>query len=132
MKFAMADPADGYMIGAYSRSGIVVGEQRFHRSLIVLPRQIIPDWRPRSFEHLELSDFAQLLELAPDLVVLGTGQQQRFPSPLIHHSLVSAGIGLEVMNTPAACRTYNILVAEGRQVAAALVLEETASTGLSQ
>ena len=61
-------------------------------------------------------------KVKPDLVILGTGNQQRFPPPKLYQSLVFAGIGLEIMTTPAACRTYNILVSEGRMVAAALIL----------
>ena len=123
MKFALADSTDGYLIRAYSEKELVIGERRFSRSLVLLPDRIIPDWRPESFQQLMAEDFEPLVELRPDLVLLGTGRRQAFPSPALYRSLVSSGIGLEIMTTPAACRTYNILVAEGRRVSAALILD---------
>jgi len=101
----------------------LIGERRFNRSLVLLPDRIIPDWRPDSFQQLTAGDFESLVELRPDLVLLGTGRCQAFPSPALYRSLVSSGIGLEIMTTPAACRTYNILVGEGRRVTAALILD---------
>ena len=123
MKFALADSTDGYLIRAYSEKELVIGERRFNRSLVLLPDRIIPDWRPDSFQQLTAEDFESLVELHPDLVLLGTGQYQAFPPPALYRSLVNSGIGLEIMTTPAACRTYNILVAEGRRVTAALILD---------
>jgi uncharacterized protein len=122
MKFALADPADGYAINAYGDDGVVINGRRFDRSLVLMPRQIIEGWQPKSFEELVTSHFRQLAELAPDLVLLGTGRRQQFPSPHLYQALISSGIGLEVMSTAAACRTYNILMSEGRTVAAALLL----------
>jgi uncharacterized protein len=122
MKFAIADPADGYIINAYSEEEVVINGQRFDHSLVLMPQRIIKGWPPRSFEELVAGNFQQLAELDPDLVLLGTGSRQYFPSPPLYRALISAGIGLEVMTTPAACRTYNILMAEGRTVAAALLL----------
>ncbi len=122
MKFALADPSDGYLIHAYDKGVLVIGEQRFRQNLLLLPDRIIPDWRPASFDDLQSDDFIQLQALNPDLVLLGTGEIQRFPPPALYSNLIGAGIGLEVMTTPAACRTYNILVGEGRRVAAALIV----------
>jgi uncharacterized protein len=122
MKFSLADPNDGYTIHAYSNTELVVGELRFTSSIIILPDRIISDWPIRAMEQLQTSDFEALLELKPDLVLLGTGERQLFPSQDGYRCLTGAGIGLEIMNTPAACRTYNILVGEGRRVAAALIL----------
>jgi uncharacterized protein len=122
MKFSVADPGDGYTIHAYSNTELVVGELHFDSSIIVLPDQIISDWSVHSMEQLKASDFEALLALKTDLVLLGTGGRQQFPPPGIYRCLSDAGIGLEIMTTPAACRTYNILVAEDRNVAAALIL----------
>jgi uncharacterized protein len=80
------------------------------------------DWPPASFEALTAAHLQSLLALKPEIVLLGTGELQRFPRPDIIRPLVEAGIGVEVMTVPAACRTYNILVAEERRVAAALLL----------
>lgn len=122
MKFSLADPGDGYTIHAYSNTELVVGELRFDSSIIILPDRIIADWAARALEQLQTSDFEILLELKPDLVLLGTGERQQFPPADRYSCLTNAGIGLEIMTTPAACRTYNILMSEGRRVAAALIL----------
>lgn len=121
MKFALADPTDGYLIHAYDEQRILIGDRAFRRSLILLRDRIIDDWRPRHFDQLEAGDLDILESLQPDLVLLGTGDRQRFPAASLYHTLIDAGIGLEVMTTPAACRTYNILAGEGRRVAAALL-----------
>ena len=78
-------------------------------------------WRATDFDHLEAADFAELAGLGADIVLLGTGARQRFPHPKLTASLGAARIALEVMDLKAACRTYNILVAEARKVALALV-----------
>jgi uncharacterized protein len=76
-----------------------------------------------SFEGLEPSHFAQMVDLKPELILIGTGNKQRFPSPELLKTLISAKIGFEIMDSQAACRTYNILVGEGRQVLLALIVE---------
>ncbi|MCB1849620.1 MAG: Mth938-like domain-containing protein [Gammaproteobacteria bacterium] len=122
MKFSLADPGDGYTIHAYSSTELVVGEKHFHSSIILVPDHIISDWSPRTPDELQTADFEILLGLNPDLALLGTGARQRFPPHPTYRCLTGAGIGLEIMTTAAACRTYNILVSEGRRVAAALIL----------
>lgn len=122
MKFALADPSAGYTISNYSEAGIVIGPGIYRSSLIVMPDRIIAPWGAAALTALEASDFVLLEELKPDLVLLGTGERQQFPSPALYQNLIATGIGVEVMSTPAACRTYNILLTEGRRVAAALLL----------
>jgi uncharacterized protein len=90
--------------------------------LIVTPDQVEP-WAVASFESMDVATFEQLRELRSEVVLLGTGIRQRFPNPRLTRALTDAHIGLEVMDTQAACRTYNILVGEGRRVAAALFVE---------
>lgn len=107
---------------AYGAGYVSINGQRFERSLIVLPDRILSDWAPASFDALAPGHLDALVEIAPEVVLLGTGAQLRFPRPEITRALVEARIGLEVMDAQAACRTFNILVAEGRQVAAALLL----------
>ena len=87
---------------------------------MLTPGRVDP-WSVTSFEGLAESDFESLRALDPEVVLLGTGARQRFPHPRLSRVLADARIGLEVMNTPAACRTYNILMAEGRKVVAALM-----------
>jgi uncharacterized protein len=121
MKFSVADQSIGNIIQAYTDESVVVNGVKFTRSLVIMAERIIPDWKPESFEGLTEADFVSILEMRPDLVVLGTGPKQQFPMPALYQSLTNAGIGVEVMNTPAACRTYNILTSEGRKVIAALL-----------
>lgn len=121
MKFSIADQSDGNTIHAYTEESVVVNGVTFSSSLVVMADRVIPDWRPESFQSLSEEDFAAFVGLRPDLVVLGTGQQQRFPDPRLYRALIEAGIGVEVMTTAAACRTYNILTSEGRRVIGALL-----------
>lgn len=122
MKFSLADPADGYTVHAYSRTEIVVGEQRFTSSLILAPDRVVPDWGPETHDQITASALQAILDMKPDLILLGTGENQHFPSAEIYRAASEARLGLEVMTTPAACRTYNILASEGRRVVAALLL----------
>ena len=75
------------------------------------------------FEELEAGHFAQMVDFKPELVLIGTGSRQRFPKPELLKPLITAKIGFEIMDSQAACRTYNILVGEGRQVLLALLVE---------
>ena len=100
---------------------VQVNENRHAAPLIVLAQQLITTWTPRSFDELGVEHFAALVELGVEIILLGTGAKQRFPHPRLTQALMQKRIGLEVMDTGAACRTYNILVGEGRSVAAALL-----------
>ncbi|MEJ1356442.1 MAG: Mth938-like domain-containing protein [Candidatus Sedimenticola sp. (ex Thyasira tokunagai)] len=123
MKFSLADPSLGNTIHSYSERGVVIDSNIYDSSVIVLPDKIIAPWGPTSLKTVEMSDFSILDGLNPDLVILGTGERQQFLSPALYQSLIRAGIGVEIMTTPAACRTYNILLSEGRRAAAALLLK---------
>jgi len=112
------------LIRIYTAGQITVNQDSYTRSLIVLPRQIIADWPPQAFEELAEAHLETLVALSPELLILGTGRQQRFPRTELLAPLAAAGIGWEVMDTGAACRTYNILMGEGRNVAAALLMIE--------
>ncbi|MGH8717233.1 MAG: Mth938-like domain-containing protein [Burkholderiales bacterium] len=107
----------------YGLGYVMVNNVRHEKNIIVLPESLM-QWDVAAFEALSGRDFEFLANLAPEIVLLGTGSDLRFPHPSLSQSLANARIGLEVMNTPAACRTYNILMAEGRKVAAALLLRE--------
>ncbi len=96
---------------------------RVVRGSVIITRDIVIDgWRPGAPEVLTLQDFEGLLTLSPDVVLLGTGSRQRMPPPALYAAFASRGIGLEVMDNRAACRTYNVLLGEFRNVAVALVL----------
>jgi uncharacterized protein len=106
----------------YGAGYVTVNGMRYERSLVVLPTRIVTDWPATTFEALEASQLAPLAALGVEVVLLGTGASLRFPRPEITRPLVEARVGLEIMDVPAACRTYNILMAEERKVAAALLL----------
>jgi len=89
-------------------------------SLIVTPEQVLP-WDAAAFDALEEAHFGVFLEMGLEVLLLGTGPRQRFPHPRLTRALAARRVGIEVMDLQAACRTYNILVAEGRRVAAALL-----------
>jgi len=106
----------------YGDGYVLVNGERREASLIVLPERIL-DWPVGAFAELAEAHFAQIAELGPEVVLLGTGARQRFPQARLTAPLARAGVGLEVMDVQAACRTYNILMAEDRRVVAALLLE---------
>jgi len=109
-------------VTAYGPGFIEINKVRHTSAVLLTPDRVDP-WAVVSFEALAEPDFERLCALNPEVALLGTGSRQRFPHPRLSRALNEARIGLEVMTTAAACRTYNILMAEGRKVAAALLLE---------
>lgn len=107
---------------AHGPGYIEVNRVRHECNLLVLPATLTESWSTASFDTLTVADFEFLATLKTDILLLGTGARLRFPPGPFMRPLADAGIGLEVMDLPAACRTYNILAAEGRKVAAALLL----------
>jgi uncharacterized protein len=117
------DPPEGRnTFTGYGDGYVEVNGKRHHESIVVSADRIVTDWPAASVEALSADHVAAIAELKPELVVLGTGAKFQFPEPKILAPLYKAGIGVEVMDTPAACRTYNILLGEGRAVAAALIV----------
>lgn len=121
MKLHLATGGQNLFTG-YGPGYVVVNDVRRDTHLVVSAMQIL-EWDIADFEALGPHHFESLLAQKPEIVILGTGSTQRFPHPSLSQSLYSAGIGLEVMDTKAACRTYNILCAEGRKVVAAVLIE---------
>jgi uncharacterized protein len=109
-------------VTSYGRGYVAVNGVRHEHSLVVLPDRILADWNVPNLEALSPDDVFTLAALKPELVLLGTGDQLCFPDSRLLSALGVAGIGAEIMDTAAACRTYNILAAEGRNVAAALII----------
>jgi len=115
-------PAQGLnVVTAYGDDYVSVNAIRHSSNLIVLPSRIIENWTRSGFEDLVIEDFAVLAALESEVLLLGTGNQLRFPRPELLQPLIAANKGLEVMDLQAACRTFNILAGEGRSVAAALL-----------
>ena len=106
---------------AYGEGYVSVNSVRHTNNLIVLPERLIPDWTPARFDTLSLAEFDLLATLDTEIILLGTGKQLRFPRPELMQPLMAVRKGLEVMDIHAACRTYNVLINEGRKVAAALI-----------
>jgi len=111
------------VVRSYAPGEVRVGERVVTNSCLISAAELVTDWRPQSIDALELEDLEPLLALAPEIVVLGAGVRQRFPRQEWMAALLSRGIGCEVMDTGAACRTYNVLVSEDRKVVAALFVE---------
>ncbi|HVS78475.1 MAG TPA: Mth938-like domain-containing protein [Steroidobacteraceae bacterium] len=123
MKFTLESSSRVNLVRAYSRTELRIGEEHIRSSCIVSAERLITDWPPARFEALTRAHLDSIFELEPEVVLLGTGQRQRFPPADIRAEFTARGVGLEVMDLGAACRTYNILVQEERQAAAALFLE---------
>ena len=121
MKFHLQTPAANIVTGT-GPGWVRVGADEYRRNVVLLPDRIVEDWAPAGLDALTADDFAVLLAHKPEIVLLGTGATQRFLHPRVLAPLIDARVGVETMDTRAACRTFNILVAEGRRVAAALVV----------
>ncbi|MEO8628851.1 MAG: Mth938-like domain-containing protein [Betaproteobacteria bacterium] len=126
MKFHLARVEGRNSFSGYGNDYVEIGGTRYAQSVIVLADRII-DWEAARFEDLTTAEFAAIAKLEVDVVVLGTGPRLRFPHPSKTAPLLRAGIGLEVMDTRAACRTYNVLLAEDRRVGAALLMGSAGS-----
>jgi uncharacterized protein len=120
VKFTLESDANVNLITAYGAGEIRVRERILRGNLIITPAEIIEDWPVASIDTLDMTALEPALALAPDLIILGTGQQLRFPPRGLRGQMQARSIGFEVMDTPAACRTYNVLVLEGRKVVASL------------
>ncbi|MET0067916.1 MAG: Mth938-like domain-containing protein [Candidatus Thiodiazotropha sp.] len=124
MKFILDEAGGGHAIQHYDRGEFTVSGVVYRENLLVMPDQVVPRWHDAGFAELASGDFQRLAGFAPEIIILGTGANQHFPAPALTLPLMEARIGLEVMDTAAACRTYNILMSEGRRVAAALLTIE--------
>ena len=122
MKFTLESSAQAHLIRGYSAAEILIGTERVTTSCIVTPERLISAWEPQCFDELAPAHLEAVLSLEPQLVILGTGPTQRFAPQPVRALLAQRGVGLEAMQLGAACRTFNVLVQEGRRVAAALFL----------
>jgi uncharacterized protein len=110
-------------VTGYDDQGVEINAERFDFSLIVMPEVPPRAWSVSSFDQLTEEHFAQIEQDAPDVVILGTGARQRFAHPRLVAGLAARSVGVECMDNKAACRTYNILMGEGRKVTLALVID---------
>ena len=121
MKLQIAQTVGQNTVTAYGDGYVSVNAVRYNSNLVVLPDRLITEWTMAHFETLGVADFELLATLDAEIILLGTGNQLRFPRPELLQPLIKAQKGLEVMDVQAACRTYNVLISEGRSVAAALI-----------
>jgi uncharacterized protein len=120
LKMHLANLGDTKQFTACDDDHVMVNGCQYQQSIVVMAEEVRCDW-DADFDALTEAHFDYFLMLKPDVLLLGTGIRQRFPHPRLYRALIDARIGLECMTTPAACRTYNILVAEGRKVVAAIL-----------
>ena len=123
MKLQLAQTDGLNTFTAYGEGYVSVNGIRHNHNVAVQPDRLISEWTQADFDSLTLADFELLAGLDAEIILLGTGKQLRFPRPELMRPLIQAQKGLEVMDLQAACRTYNILAAEGRKVAAALLFD---------
>jgi len=122
LKLHLSNAPGRLTVTAYGAGYVEINGERHQSSLILLPGQVHTDWPLDPDNRLTPEAMRVLSRFEAEIVLIGTGNVQRFPDPAVLRPLIDAGTGFEIMSTPAACRTYNILVAEDRKVVAALLL----------
>ncbi len=118
-----ADNNTGNTINSYHPGEIRIQEHTYVSHIIVSENELLADWMPASLENLSLTDFQPALDMHPEIILFGTGNKQRFPDISLLTAILQSGIAIEVMETNAACSTYNVLIGEYRKVVAALLVE---------
>ena len=121
------DRIETQSVTAYGSGWIAIQGEKIMHSILITSEGVRLDWDCKSFDDLGPQHFLQLTKLDVELVIFGSGERHRFPKPEWQAGLMERRIGLETMDTQAACRTYNILAGEGRKVAAALLIETSTS-----
>ncbi len=111
-----------YQIRAFKPGMIQINDKIYTQSLVVAPNALVENWPPQTIEQLTAKHLLPLIAMTPHIVLIGTGHALVFPHAEIYGALINAGIGVEIMDTSAACRTYNALTSENRNVVAALIV----------
>jgi uncharacterized protein len=122
MKLHLAAVGGSNQFTGYGTGYVSVNNTRYERSIVVTPDALHENWNVASVDAMAADALAFLLGLKPEILLLGTGATLRFPRPATLRDFAQAQIGVESMDTAAACRTYNILMAEGRNVVAAIIV----------
>ena len=122
MKFSEDTNAGNNVIQSYHENGININGREFSSSLVVGNRHLDTDWPISSVEQLSVDQLQKLVDLEPEVIIIGTGQRIHFPHPEIYAHVIRQGVGIEFMDTGAACRTYNVLLSEDRAVIAAIII----------
>ena len=122
MKLSEDNTAGSHIIRAYDAQSIDINGTQFKHSLVVARQHLLPNWPVNSIADLNPATLAELLVIEPEVILIGTGARLQFPAPAVYASLLNQGIGVEFMDSGAACRTYNILLGEDRRVVAGIIL----------
>jgi uncharacterized protein len=118
----LLNSSNQYLFTGHGAGYVAVNGKHFQQPVVVMAGAIRTDWPATDFASLTAAHFDYFIELKPEILLLGTGAKQQFAHPNLYRELIRARVGVEFMDTPAACRTYNILVAEDRHVIAAVLL----------
>jgi uncharacterized protein len=121
MKFHL-QTASPTLVTGLGEGWIRVGATEYRENCVLTPDSVVPGFAPDGLGALTEQDYAALLAYQPEILLLGTGVRQQFVHPRLTQALAAANVGVETMDTRAACRTFNILLGEGRRVVAALIL----------
>ena len=111
-----------YIIHSYKPGKVVINDREYINSVILSPIELIADWPPQSIQELTEADLEVMVLQRPELILLGTGEKQHFPAITLLRVFIEKNIGYEIMDTGAACRTYNLLISENRKVVAGLLI----------
>ncbi len=122
MKFTLESPQGNNVFSNYGDGFLTINDNRHHSSVLIFPDRIVPDWPVQNVADLQIGHFDIFRERKPDVVILGTGARQQFPETSLRRELLSIPLPIEIMDSAAACRTYNLLVSEGRDVGAAVMV----------
>ena len=122
MKFAQDSQEDGYVITAYDDNSVSINGKTFSQSLVVASTRLHEHWDIADIELLNSSHIELVLSFQPELIIIGTGKNLVFPAIEIYSGIIEHGVGVDFMGTGPACRTYTILMSEGRDVVAGLIL----------
>jgi len=123
MQITQVTGENQYMVTSYAPDHVAVNGVRYSASLILRPEALLPSWAVADAAQLRVEDLEWIRERPPEILLLGTGSRQVFPARAVWRELRMEPWGIEIMDTAAACRTYNLIVAEGRAVAAALIVD---------
>ena len=129
MELQLENYSSGYSIDSFVDYTVVIAEAHYTESLIVSPERVVRDWPPHHPNELTIDHFGMILALEPELILVGTGNALQFPESEVLKGVIRAGIGIDFMDSRAACRTYNVLAAEGRRVVAGIIIDRSVSTG---
>lgn len=121
MDLTLQNPGNHLFIRSCSEEGFRVVDDLYDSAIVLSASELIADWPVKSFDDIELQHLEQVLQLKPEVVLIGTGRKQRFLPPELMMYFYERNVGAEIMTTDAACRTFNVLVSESRKVVAALI-----------